>query len=110
MKLVTEPILKQVENFWAILAKRINLDNAGNSEAAGLRRDDAPRTSSDNRCDTANVFLNQTGKLKISKTPLSTKIFNVTGNSAYVGFSVGWYLSEWELLFSVLGCTLFERI
>ena len=60
MKLVTEPILKQVEKFWAILAERNNLDTAGNSEGAGLRRDDAPGSSSDNRCDTANVFLNQT--------------------------------------------------
>ena len=51
IKQATDPILRRLEDFYALLADRIEMESAGNKEASSSRRDNAPTSPSRNRHD-----------------------------------------------------------
>ena len=51
IKMVTQPILRQVKKLCALLEIQNKFETTGNSEATSSRRDGMSAISADNRCD-----------------------------------------------------------
>ena len=64
----TEPILRRVEEIWALLASRTEMESAGHSEASGSMRNHESISPSRNRYDSVNNVLKQQGKFATKKT------------------------------------------
>ena len=54
IKQAFDPILRRVEELCALLARRTEIESAGNSEASSLRRNHEPSIPSRNQVPTAN--------------------------------------------------------
>ena len=56
IKQTTDPLLGRVEELCALLASRMEMETAGNSEASGWRRNREYSSPSRNRCDTETTM------------------------------------------------------